>query len=150
MEEKIKKIGYTLPEPVKPIGAYVLAIKVGNLLFLSGILPLKDGKLSKKGRVGKEVILEEASQEAIQAVLNALAVVKDYLGSLDRVKRCVKLTAYVASSENFTEQPKVLNPASELLMKIFDEKGKHCRVAVGVCSLPLDAVVEIDFIFEVE
>lgn len=150
MEERIKELGYILPEALKPVGAYVPAIKVGNLLFLSGILPFRKGKLTRRGKVGKEITLEEASEEAIQIVLNALRVVKDNIGSLDKVKRCVKVTGYVASSENFTEQPTVLNPASELLVKIFGDKGKHCRVAVGVCSLPLDAAVEMDFIFEVE
>ncbi len=150
MEERIKEIGYLLPEPVKPVGAYVPALQVDNLLFLSGILPFREGKLTRKGKVDKEITLEEASEEAIQIVLNALAIVKAQIGSLDKVKRCVKITGYVASSENFIEQPKVLNPASELLVKIFGDKGKHCRVAVGVCSLPLDAAVEMDFIFEIE
>lgn len=150
MEKKIKELGYSLPEPLKPVGAYVPVMQGGNLLFLSGILPFIDGKLRRKGKVGRDVTIEEAAEEAIQIVLNALSVVNDYLGSLDKIKKCVKITGYIASAEDFTEQPKVLNPASELLLRIFGEKGKHCRVAVGVCSLPLDAVVEMDFIFEVE
>jgi len=119
-------------------------------LFLSGILPFKDGKLLKKGKVGKDLSIEEASEEAVKVVLNALAILKDCLGSLDKIKQCVKITGYIASSADFTEQPKVLNPASELLVKIFGEKGKHCRVAVGVCSLPLDSPVEMDFLFEID
>jgi enamine deaminase RidA (YjgF/YER057c/UK114 family) len=148
-EKKLKELGIILPEPVKPVGAYIPALKVGNLLFLSGILPFKDGKLLKKGKVGKDLSIEEASEEAVKVVLNALAILKDCLGSLDKIKQCVKITGYIASSADFTEQPKVLNPASEFLVKIFGEKGKHCRVAVGVCSLPLDSPVEMDFLFEI-
>ncbi|MCX8034599.1 MAG: RidA family protein [Thermodesulfovibrio sp.] len=150
IDEKIKQLGINIPEAVKPVGVYVPALRVGNLLFLSGILPFREGKILRKGKVGKQVSLQEAGEEAIQTVLNALAVVKDYVGSLDKIKRCIKITGYVASSEEFIEQPKVLNPASELMVKIFGDRGKHCRVAVGVCSLPLDAVVEMDFIFEVD
>ncbi|MCX7988331.1 MAG: RidA family protein [Thermodesulfovibrio sp.] len=150
VDEKIKQLGIKIPEAIKPVGAYVPAVRVGNLLFLSGILPFREGKILRKGKVGKEISIQEASEDAIQTVLNALAVVKDYIGSLDKVKRCVKITGYIASSEEFIEQPKVLNPASELIIRIFGESGRHCRVAVGVCSLPLDAPVEMDFIFEVE
>lgn len=149
-EERLKELGILLPKPLKPVGSYLSAQKVGNLLFLSGIIPIREGKIERKGKVGENLTIEEASEEAIQVVLNALSIVKEVLGSLDRVKRCIKLTGYIACSSNFTEHPKVLNPASELLSKIFGERGKHCRVAVGVCSLPLDAAVEIDFLFEVE
>lgn len=144
----MKHLGIILPEPIKAVGTYTPALTVENLLFLSGILPFREGKLLRKGKLGKNLSVEEASEEALQVVLNALAIVKDYIGNLDKIKQCVKVTGYIASSENFTEHPKVLNPASELLLKIFGENGKHCRVAVGVCSLPLDAVVEMDFIFE--
>lgn len=150
IEERLKELGILLPKPLKPVGSYLSAQMVGNLLFLSGIIPIREGKIERKGKVGENLTIEEASEEAIQVVLNALSIVKEVLGSLDRVKRCIKLTGYIACSSNFTEHPKVLNPASELLSKIFGERGKHCRVAVGVCSLPLDAAVEIDFLFEVE
>lgn len=150
IDKKLEELGIKLPEPVKPVGSYMPALKIGNLLFLSGIIPLREGKLLRTGKVGENLTIEEASEEAVQVVLNALSIVKDTLGSLDRVKQCVKLTGYIACSINFTEHPKVLNPASELLSKIFGQRGKHCRVAVGVCSLPLDAAVEIDFLFEVE
>lgn len=149
-EKKLEELGIPLPEPVKPVGAYIPALRVGNLLFLSGILPFKEGRLQRKGKVGKDLSIEEASEEAVTVVLNALAILKDCLGSLDKIKQCVKITGYIASSADFTEQPKVLNPASELLMKIFGERGKHCRVAVGVCSLPLDSPVEMDFLFEID
>lgn len=150
IEEKLKDLGILLPEPIKPVGSYTPALVVGSFLFLSGILPLRDGKILRRGKVGQDLSIEEAAEEAVQVVLNALAVVKEYIGSLDKIKQCIKITGYVASSENFTEHPKVLNPASELMIKIFGQKGKHCRVAVGVCSLPFDAPVEMDFIFEVE
>lgn len=150
IEEKLNSLGIRLLPSIKPVGAYVPALRVGNLLFLSGILPFRDGKLSKKGKVGRDLSIEEAQEEAFQVVINALSVVKDFIGSLERIKRCVKLTGYIACVENFTDHPKVLNPASELLIKLFGEDGKHCRVAVGVNSLPLDASVEMDFIFEVE
>lgn len=150
IEEKLNSLGIRLLPSIKPVGAYVPALRVGNLLFLSGILPFRDGKLSKKGKVGRDLSIEEAQEEAFQVVINALSVVKDFTGSLERVERCVKITGYIACVENFTDHPKVLNPASELLIKLFGENGKHCRVAVGVNSLPLDASVEMDFIFEVK
>ncbi|MCS7202978.1 MAG: RidA family protein [Thermodesulfovibrio sp.] len=149
IEIKIKELGYTLPEPIKPVGAYTTYVISGNFLFLSGILPFRDGKILKTGKVGENVTLEEAQKEAIQTVLNALAIAKDCLGSLDRIKQCIKLTGYINSSANFYEHPKVLNLASEVLINIFGDRGKHCRVAVGVCSLPLNSTVEIDFVFEI-
>jgi len=148
IEEKIKELGYMLPEAVKPVGAYTPALKIGNLLFLSGILPFVDGKLLKTGKVGKDLTIEEAQNEAIKVVLNALAIVKDHAGGLENIKQCIKITGYVATTSDFTEHPKVLNSASEFLMKIFGDKGKHCRVAVGVCSLPFNSPLEMDFIFE--
>jgi Putative translation initiation inhibitor, yjgF family len=148
IEEKIKELGYELPKAIKPIGAYTPALKVGNLLFLSGILPFVDGKLFKTGKVGKNLTIEEAQNEAIKIILNALAIVKDSIGSLEAIKQCIRITGYVATTPDFTEHPKVLNSASEFLIKIFGDKGKHCRVAVGVCSLPLDSPLEMDFIFE--
>jgi enamine deaminase RidA (YjgF/YER057c/UK114 family) len=142
------ELGYELPKAIKPIGAYTPALKVGNLLFLSGILPFVDGKLFKTGKVGKNLTIEEAQNEAIKIILNALAIVKDSIGSLEAIKQCIRITGYVATTPDFTEHPKVLNSASEFLIKIFGDKGKHCRVAVGVCSLPLDSPLEMDFIFE--
>jgi len=148
IEEKIKELGYMLPEAVKPVGAYTPALKIGNLLFLSGILPFVDGKLLKTGKVGKDLTIEEAQNEAIKVILNALAIVKDHAGGLENIKQCIKITGYVATTSDFTEHPKVLNSASEFLLKIFGDKGKHCRVAVGVCSLPFNSPLEMDFIFE--
>ncbi|MCI0469115.1 MAG: RidA family protein, partial [Nitrospirae bacterium] len=118
--------------------------------FLSGILPLREGKLIRTGRVGESVSIEEAQECARQCVINALSILKSHLGSLDKIKRCVKLNGYVASSPDFTEQPKALNAASDILLEIFGEAGRHARAAVGVYVLPLNSPIEIDFIFETD
>ncbi|MFO0752316.1 MAG: RidA family protein [Thermodesulfovibrionales bacterium] len=149
-ETRVKELGIELPEAAKPLGSYVPCVRTGNLLFLSGILPLRAGKLIRTGRVGEALSLEEAQQDARQIVINALAVIRSHLGNLDAVSRCVKLNGFVASGPGFTGQPAVLNAASDLLFEIFGEAGRHARAAVGVYGLPLDAPLEIDFIFEVK
>ena len=145
----MRELGILLPEAPAPLGAYVPCVRAGSLLFLSGILPLREGKLTRAGRVGESVQLGEAQEDARQIVINALSIVRAYLGSLGKVSRCVKLTGYVASAPDFTEQPKVLNAASDLLRDVFGDPGRHARVAVGVPVLPLNSPLEIDFIFEV-
>lgn len=147
-EEKLSALGILLPEAPMPLGTYVPCIRTGNLLFISGMLPLRNGKLTRTGKVGESVSLTEAQQDARQAVINALAAVKNYLGDLDAIKQCVKINGYVASSAGFTELPKVLNAASDLVFEILGEAGRHARAAVGVFVLPLDSPVEMDFIFE--
>lgn len=149
IDERLKELGIILPPAPQPLGAYIPCVRSGNLLFLSGILPLREGKLLKTGRVGESLSLEEARQEARQVVINALSIVKATIGDLDLVSRCIKLNGYIASSPDFTEQPSVLNTASELLYKVFGERGRHARVAIGVNILPLNSPIEIDFIFEV-
>src|SRR4030066_498610 len=148
-EDKIKELGIELPEAPTPLGSYIPVLSIGNLVFLSGILPLRQGKLIKQGKVGKDLSLDEAREEAKTATINALSVLKAHVGSLDKITRCVKIAGYIASSPDFTEQPKVLNAASDLLFEIFGEKGRHVRSAVGVNVLPLNSPVEIEFIFEV-
>lgn len=148
-EEKIKELGIDIPEAPKPLGSYVPCIQAGNLLFLSGILPLRNGKLLRQGRVGEDISIDEAREDAKTAAINALSVLKSYIGSIDKVKRCIKITGYVSSAPDFTEQPKVLNAASDLMFEIFGEAGRHARAAVGVNVLPLNSPVEIEFIFEV-
>jgi enamine deaminase RidA (YjgF/YER057c/UK114 family) len=148
-EDKLKELGIELPEAPTPLGSYVPVLRTGNLVFLSGILPLRQGTLSRLGKVGKDISLDEAKEEARIATINALSVLKAHIGSLDNVKRCVKITGYVASEPDFTEQPKVLNAASDLLFEIFGERGRHVRAAVGVNVLPLNSPLEIEFIFEV-
>ncbi len=149
IEERLKELGITLPPAPQPLGAYIPCVRSGNLLFLSGILPLRDGKIQITGRVGESVTIEEARQEARQVVINALSILKATIGNLDLVKRCIKLSGYIASSADFVEQPTILNAASELLYEVFGEKGRHARVAIGVSTLPLNSPIEIDFIFEV-
>ena len=148
-EEKLKTLGITLPKAPSPLGSYVPVIRTGNLVFLSGILPLVQGKLLRQGRVGEDITIDDAREDAKRVVMNALAVLRSHIGSLNTVKRCIKITGYIASSPDFTEQPKVLNAASDLLHEIFGEAGRHARAAVGVTVLPLNASVEIEFIFEV-
>jgi len=149
-EEKIKSLGIDLPEIPKPLGSYVPFVRTGNLVYLSGMLPLKDGKLLKTGRVGEAVSLEEAMLCARTAAINALAVLKSAVGSLNNVNRCVKISGFVASSCDFIDQPKVINGASDFLFEVFGEAGRHARAAVGVNILPLNSPLEVEFIFEVK
>lgn len=148
-EDKLKKLGIELPEAPSPLGSYIPIVRTGNLLFLSGVLPLRNGKLMRTGRVDESVSLDEARDDARTAAINALSVLKANIGSLNKVKRCVKITGYVASAPDFTEQPKVLNAASDLMFEIFGEAGRHARAAIGVNVLPLNSPIEIEFIFEV-
>lgn len=149
-EKRLEEMGIVLSTPPSPLGSYVPCIQTGNLLFLSGMLPLREGKLIRSGRVGETVSLSEAKEDARQAVYNALSVMKVHLGSLDGIKKCVRLNGFIASAPDFIEQPKVLNAASELLFDIFGEHGRHTRTAIGVSVLPLNSPLEIDFIFEVD
>jgi enamine deaminase RidA (YjgF/YER057c/UK114 family) len=149
-EENLKTLGIDLPEPPSPIGAYLPAVRSGNLLFVSGVLPMVDGRLLFKGKLGLELGIDEGYEAGGVACLNALAIIKKELGNLDKIKRVVKVTGYVASSSGFHDQPKVVNGASEFLLKVFGEKGKHARAAVGCPSLPADSPVEIEMVVEVE
>ena len=148
-EEKLKELGIDLPDAPKPLGSYVPCVQTGQLVFLSGILPIRNGTLARTGRVGENVTIDEAKEDARKATINALAVLKAHIGSLDKVQRCVKITGYIASAPDFTEQPKVLNAASDLLFDIFGKAGTHARAAVGVYILPMHSPLEIEFIFEV-
>lgn len=148
-EERLKQLGIELPEAPKPLGSYVPLVRTGNLVFLSGILPLVEGKLSREGHVGEKVTVDEAREDARTAAINALAILKSNLGTLNKIRRCVKITGYVSSAPGFTEQPNVLNAASDFMFEIFGEMGRHARAAVGVNVLPLNSPVELEFIFEV-
>lgn len=148
-EEKLKTLGIELPVVPNPLGSYIPFVRTGNLIYLSGMLPLKEGKLLKTGRVGESVTLEEAVRCARVSAINALAVLKSAAGSLDNVKRCVRISGFVSSAPDFTDQPKVLNAASDLIFEVFGEPGRHARAAIGVNVLPLNSPVEIEFIFEV-
>lgn len=149
-EERLKALGIELPDAPKPVGSYVPAVRSGNLIFLSGILPFKEGKLLSTGKVMETVTPDEAASAARVSALNAISILRDYMGGLGKVNRCVKITGYVASRPDFTGQPGVLNGASDLMVDVFGDKGRHARAAIGVPSLPLDSPVEIEFIFEVQ
>lgn len=144
----MKELGYSLPEPPKPIASYVPSVRVGKLLFVSGVLPLVNDRPLYTGKLGREVTLEQGYEAAKVAALNALSIIKSSLGSLEKVRRVVRLVGYVASAEGFNEQPKVVNGASDLLIQVFGDKGKHSRVAVGVMELPRGAPVEIEMIVQ--
>jgi enamine deaminase RidA (YjgF/YER057c/UK114 family) len=148
-EETLAKLGHTLPVAPKPVAAYVPAVRTGNLVVVSGQIPFVDGKLEKTGRVGGEVSLEEGQKFARQCALNALAVVKAEVGELARVKRVVRVGVFVASTDDFTQQPQVANGASDLLLQVFGDAGRHARAAVGVNALPLGAPVEVELLVEV-
>ncbi len=147
-EDKLKELGYSLPEPPKPIASYVPSVRVGKLLFVSGVIPLVNDRLLYAGKLGREVTVEQGYEAARVAALNALSIIKSSLGSLEKVRRIVKLVGYVASAEGFSEQPKIVNGASDLLIQVFGERGKHSRVAVGVIELPRGAPVEIEMIVQ--
>lgn len=149
IEEKIKELGFKLPEVAKPLAAYIPAKQVGNLVMTSGQVPLVKGVINYAGKVGSDLSEEEGQKAAQICALNCLAAIKGVIGNLDKIVEVVKLTAFVASAESFTAQPKVANGASELIGKIFGEAGKHVRSAVGVTSLPLNAAVEIEMIVRI-
>jgi len=148
-EDLLAELGLKVPTVVKPLAAYVPAVRAGAFVYTSGQLPMVDGALAKTGKVGAEVTAEEAKALAQQCVLNALAAVKAEIGELSNVRRVVKVVGFVASAPEFTGQPGVVNGASELLGKIFGDAGIHARSAVGVAVLPLDAPVEVELIVEV-
>jgi enamine deaminase RidA (YjgF/YER057c/UK114 family) len=148
LDDRLAELGLVVPEGSKPVAAYIPAVVTGNLVFTSGQLPMVDGVLPATGKVGAEVSPEDAKTIARQCVLNGLAAARSAIGSLDRITRVVKVVGFVASDPSFTGQPGVINGASELLGEIFGEPGQHARSAVGVAVLPLDAPVEIEFVFE--
>lgn len=148
-ESKLKALGLQLPLPPQPVATYILAVRVGDLLFLSGVLPMRDGQLAFSGKLGRDLTAEEGMEAAKLSLLNALAIAKQELGSLDRISRVVKVVGYVASAEGFVQQPQVLNGASDLLVAVFGEAGRHARVAVGAAELPRRAPVEIEMILSI-
>jgi enamine deaminase RidA (YjgF/YER057c/UK114 family) len=148
-ENRLNELGLTLPEPPKPVGAYLLARQVGDLLFLSGTTCYKDGDLLYKGRVGADLTVEEGYLAARQTMLNLLSVIKETLGDLDKVAQVVKMNGYVNSAPDFDRQPAIINGASELLEEIYGERGKHARTSIGVSDLPGHIPVEIELIVQV-
>ena len=148
-EERLAELGLTLPEVVPPLAAYVPAARTGNLVFTAGQLPARDGAMLATGKLGDAVTEEQGYECARQCALNALAAIKAEIGELSQVKRVVKAVVFVASTPDFTAQPKVANGASELLGEVFGDAGKHARSAVGVSVLPLDVPVEVELVVEV-
>ena len=149
-EKKLTELNITLPKAPDPVGAYVAFKKVNKLLFISGQLPIDiNGKIIK-GKIGKDLTLEQGQEASKLCVANIIAQAKKAMnGDLNKIKNCIKITGFVNSSDDFTDQPKVINPASEALSSLFGEEGKHARAAVSTNSLPLGVAVEIDAIFEI-
>ena len=148
-ETRLTELGLQLPSPPQPVATYIPAVQAGDLLFLSGVVPFRDGKLALAGKLGTDLTVEQGYEAARIALLNALAIVRKELGTLDRVKKVVRMVGHVASADGFVQQPAVVNGASDLLVKIFDEAGRHARVAVGAAELPLNAPVELEIIVQV-
>jgi len=149
IDEKLKSLNIELPNPPKPAGAYIPVVISDQTVYVSGQIPIEDGKVAYKGKVPTEQSLEQAQAAARICAINALAQLKSELGNLDRISKIVRVSGFVNSSPDFTDQPKVINAASNLLYEIFGEKGQHSRIAVGVVSLPLGSTVEIDMIVEI-
>lgn len=153
IDEKLYSLGYELPSSPKSSGSYNPLVEVNGLIFVSGQIPLDTGSnpvtVKYKGKIGKDTTVEKAQNAAILCTLNALALLKDHLGTLDKIKKIVKVSAYLNCIESFSDHPKVINSASNLLETLFGEKGKHARIAIGVDSLPFGSTIEIDFIVSI-
>jgi enamine deaminase RidA (YjgF/YER057c/UK114 family) len=148
IEQRLAELGITLPAPGSPAGSYVPYVIVGDIVYMSGQVTRVDGKMKYAGKVGKDLTVEQGEAAARTCALNLLSQLKVACeGDLDRVARCVRLSGYVNCGPDFVEQPKVINGASDLMMDVFGERGKHARTAVGVASLPLDSATEVEAIF---
>lgn len=147
-ETKLKELGIVLPPAPKPVAAYVPAVTTGNLIFVSGQDCKKNGELLFKGKVGRELTVEQGYAASRQCMINLLAVLKEHVGDLNKIKRIVKLLGFVNSADGFVEQPYVINGASELLIELFGDKGCHARSALSAKELPFDTPVEIEMIVE--
>ncbi|MBA2485957.1 MAG: RidA family protein [Nitrospira sp.] len=150
VEATLNTLGIELPAPPKPVASYVPAVLAGDLLYLSGMLPFRDGQVVITGKLGEEISVERGAEAAKLALLNALAVVRHELGSLDRVQRIVRVVGHVASAAGFVQQPAVINGASDLLVQIFGESGRHARVALGAAELPMHAAIELELLVQIK
>ena len=148
IEDKLKELSIEIPTPPSPAGSYIPVVTTGNLAYVSGQIPMKEGKVVFEGKVPEIQSLDSARDAAKICIINGLAQLKANLGSLDKITKFVRISGFVNSSPDFTEQPKVINAASDLLVEIFGDMAKHSRIAVGVSSLPLNSTVEIDMIVE--
>lgn len=149
IEEKLQSLNISLPTPPKPAGSYIPVVVSKSWAFVSGQIPIKDGKVAFIGKVPTSQSIENAQKAAKLCAINALAQLKAELGDLDRIQKIIKVSGFVNSEQNFSEHPKVINAASDFLYDVFGEKGKHSRIAIGVNSLPLDSTVELDMIVEI-
>ena len=150
VESKLSELKLSLPDAPKPVAAYIPAKQSGNLVFTAGQLPMVNGELISKGLLGQDVEIDEANKAARICTINALAAIKGLIGDLDQIQQIVRVVGYVASVPTFTQQPAVVNGASELLLEIFGNNGKHARSAVGMAVLPLNASVEIELTVEIK
>jgi enamine deaminase RidA (YjgF/YER057c/UK114 family) len=150
IEKRIESLGLELPEVPRPVASYIPAVHSGHYVFTSGQLPMIKGELKAKGKIGRDLTVEQGYECAKVAALNCLAAVRSVVDELDRVRRIVRVTGFVNSAPGFEEQPKVINGASDLLVEIFGEKGKHSRLALGANELPLGSPVEVEMIVEIQ
>ncbi|MDD2401409.1 MAG: RidA family protein [Clostridia bacterium] len=150
VEKKLLDMGLSVPEAPKPVAAYVPGIKVGEFIYTSGQIPLVNGELKYEGKVGSDISIEKGYEAARVCALNCLGVIKGLIGDLDNIEQVIKVVGFVNSAPGFNRQPQVINGASELIGKIFGEKGAHARSAVGVNELPLDSVCEVEMIVRVK
>ena len=148
IEDKLRELSIDLPTPPSPAGSYIPVVTTGNLAFVSGQIPMREGKVVFEGKVPNEQSLDAARDAARICIINGLAQLKVNLGSLDKITKFVRISGFVNSNPEFTEQPKVINAASDLLVEVFGDMAKHSRIAVGVASLPLNSTVEIDMVVE--
>lgn len=150
IDKKIASLNIEIPNPPKSAGSYIPVVVVKDLAFVSGQIPIINGEVQFPGKVPEVISIEKAQKAARICIINVLAQLKSELGTLDRVSRIVKISGFVNSTQDFTEQPRIINAASDLLVEIFGQKGQHSRIAVGVASLPLNSSVEIDAIVEIK
>ena len=148
IDERLKKLSIEIPTPPSPAGSYIPVVTTGNLAFVSGQIPMKEGKVVFEGKVPNDQSPEDAREAAKICIINGLAQLKTNLGSLDKITKFVRISGFVNSNPDFYEQPKIINAASDLLVEIFGDMAKHSRIAVGVASLPLNSTVEIDMVVE--
>ena len=148
IEDRLRELSIELPTPPSPAGSYIPVVTTGNLAFVSGQIPMRDGKVVFEGKVPEQQSLESARDASKICIINGLAQLKANLGSLDKITKFIRISGFVNSESDFTEQPKVINAASDLLVEVFGNMAKHSRIAVGVASLPLNSTVEIDMVVE--
>lgn len=150
VEEKLKSMGLSLPEPVEPVANYVTAVVDGPVVYTSGTSCMEKGRLKYQGKVGADLTLEEGYEAAKITMLNLLSTVKSYSGSLDRIERVIKVLGFVNSAPDFHRQPEVINGASDLLVELLGDRGRHARSAIGTCNLPMNIPVEIEMIVKIK